>query len=135
MRYAQEGYTTRSDLTIADPTSFDLVDILTNAVGLPSTDINQIKWTRGQQVEIQQWFSSESGRITRGYKNARADKDRAAQAQYRDEFRELQRSKDRVRPFFNNSQQVLKRQSVSTLLKSPRRQRSDQRRLDSTTGR
>jgi len=135
MRYSQEGYTTRSDLTIADPTSFDLVDILTNAVGLPSTDINQIKWTRGQQVEIEQWFSSESGRITRGYKNARTDKDRAAQAQYRDEFRELQRSKDRVRPFFNNSRRVLQRQSMSTLLKSPRRQASDQRRLDSITGR
>lgn len=135
LRYAQEGYTTRSDLTVADPTSFDLVDVLTNAVGLPSTDINQIKWTRGQQVEIQQWFSSETSRITRGYRRAREDGDRGAQAEYRAEFRELQRSKDRVRPFFNDSRRVLKRQPLSTLLRSPRRTRSDQRRLDSMTGR
>ena len=135
MRYAQEGYRTRSDLTVADPTSFDLVDILTNAVGLPSTDINQIKWTRGQQVEIQQWFSSETTRITRGYRSAREDGDREAQSNYRDEFRELQRGKDRVRPFFNNSRNVLQRQSLGQLMRSPRRARSDQRRLDSITGR
>lgn len=135
MRYAQEGYKTRSDLVVADPTSFDLVDILTNAVGLPSTDINQIKWTRGQQVEIEQWFSSETTRITRGYRRAREDGDRKAQAEYREEFRELQRGKDRVRPFFNNSRDVLKRQSLGQLIRSPRRVRSDQRRLDSITGR
>ena len=135
MRYAQEGYKTRSDLIVADPTSFDLVDILTNAVGLPSTDINQIKWTRGQQVEIEQWFSSETTRITRGYRRAREDGDRKAQAEYHEEFRELQRGKDRVRPFFNNSRDVLKRQSLGQLIRSPRRARSDQRRLDSITGR
>jgi len=135
IRYAQEGYKTRSDLTITDPTDFDLVDILTNAVGLPSTDINKIKWTRGQQVEIEQWFSGETTRITNGYKRAREDRDRKAQAKYRDEFRELQRGKDRVRPFFNNSRRVLKRQPITTLLKSPRRTRTDQRRLDSITGR
>ena len=135
IRYAQEGYKTRSDLTITDPTDFDLVDILTNAVGLPSTDINKIKWTRGQQVEIEQWFSGETTRITNGYKRAREDRDRDAQAKYRDEFRELQRGKDRVRPFFNNSRRVLKRQPITNLLKSPRRTKTDQRRLDSITGR
>ena len=135
IRYAQEGYKTRSDLTVADPTDFDLVDILTNAVGLPSTDVNKIKWTRGQQVEIEQWFSGETTRITNGYKRAREDRDRNAQAKYRDEFRELQRGKDRVRPFFNNSRRVLKRQPITNLLKSPRRTKTDQRRLDSITGR
>jgi hypothetical protein len=135
MRYAKEGYKTRSDLTVADPTDFDLVDILTNAVGLPSTDINKIKWTRGQQVEIEQWFSGETTRITNGYKRATEDRDRDAQAKYRNEFRELQRGKDRVRPFFNNSRRVLKRQPITNLLKSPRRTKTDQRRLDSITGR
>ena len=135
MRYAKEGYTTRSDLKITDPTDFDLVDILTNAVGLPSTDINKIKWTRGQQVEIEQWFSAETTRITNGYKRAREDRDRDDQAKYRDEFRELQKGKDRVRPFFNNSRRVLKRQPITNLLKSPRRTKTDQRRLDSITGR
>ena len=135
MRYAGDGYETRAGLTITDPTTFDAFDFMTNALGLPSTKINQIKWTRGQQVEIQQWFSTESTRITRGFKEAKEGRDRDGQSRYRDEFRELQRAKDRVRPFFNNSRRVLQRSPISTLYRSPRRQQSDQRRLDSITGR
>ena len=36
------------------------------------------------------------------------------------EFRELQKAKNRVRPLFNDAPGVLKRQSISTLLKAPR---------------
>jgi hypothetical protein len=104
-------------------------------MGLPSTEINQIKWKRGQQVEIEQWFSSETTRITRGFRDAREDGDKEAKNRYRDEFKELQRAKDRVRPFFNNSRRVLKRSTVMDLYKAPRKQRSAQRRLDSITGR
>ena len=134
LRFAGEGYTTRGELTITDPTKFDAVDFLTNAIGLPSTDVNQIKWTRGQQVEIEQWFSKETSRIKRGYLSAYDDRDREAMAKYRDEFRELQKAKDRVRPFFNNSRNVLKRASVSDLVKAPRARAREQRRLDSVTG-
>jgi hypothetical protein len=134
LRLADEGYTTRGELTITDPTKFDAVDFLTNAVGLPSTDINQIKWTRGQQIEIQQWFSDQTSRIKRGYLSAYDDRDREAMAEYRDEFRELQKAKDRVRPFFNNSRNVLKRAPVSDLVKAPRARAREQRRLDSVTG-
>lgn len=134
LRLADEGYTTRGELTITDPTKFDAVDFLTNAIGLPSTDINQIKWTRGQQIEIQQWFSDQTSRIKRGYLSAYDDRDREAMAEYRDEFRELQKAKDRVRPFFNNSRNVLKRASVSDLIKAPRARAREQRRLDSVTG-
>ena len=134
MRFAGQGYETRNGLEITNPTQFDVVDLLTNAIGLPSTDINQIKWTRGQQVEITQWFSKETTRIKRGYLDAHEDRDRSAMAKYRDEFRELQKAKDRVRPFFNNSRSVLKRASVSELLRAPRDRRREQRKLDSVTG-
>lgn len=134
MRFADTGYTTRSELKITDPTKFDAVDFLTNAIGLPSTDINQIKWKRGQQIEIEQWFTSESSRIKRGYLSAYDDRDRSAMAEYREEFRELQKAKDRVRPFFNNSRNVLKRASVSELIRAPRARAREQRRLDSVTG-
>ena len=134
MRFAGRGYETRSGLEITNPTQFDVVDLLTNAIGLPSTDINQIKWTRGQQVEITQWFSKETARIKRGYLSAHEDRDRAAKARYRDEFRELQKAKDRVRPFFNDSRSVLKRASVSELIRAPRARAREQRRLDSVTG-
>ena len=134
MRFADTGYTTRSELKITDPTKFDAVDFLTNAIGLPSTDINQIKWKRGQQIEIEQWFTSESSRIKRGYLSAYDDRDRSAMAEYREEFRELQKAKDRVRPFFNNSRNVLKRASISDLIRAPRARAREQRRLDSVTG-
>jgi len=134
MRFADKGYETRAELKITDPTTFDAVDYLTNAIGLPSTDINQIKWTRGQQIEIEQWFSGESTRIKRGYLSANESRDRKAMSEYRDEFRELQKAKDRVRPFFNNSRNVLKRASVAELLKAPRARVREQRRLDSVTG-
>ena len=134
MRFADKGYETRAGLKITDPTTFDAVDYLTNAIGLPSTDINRIKWTRGQQIEIEQWFSSESTRIKRGYLSANESRDRKAMSEYRDEFRELQKAKDRVRPFFNNSRNVLKRAPVTELLKAPRARVREQRRLDSVTG-
>ena len=135
LRYADRGYETRGKLKITDPTSFNVVDFLTNAVGLPSTDINQIKWTRGQQVEITQWFSKRTTAITRGYLAAYNSRDRKAQAKYRDEFRELQKAKDRVRPLFNNSRRVLTRQPMSTLIKAPRNFKREQRKLDTVSQR
>lgn len=135
MRFQNKGYETRDGTKITDPTSFDLVDFLTNAVGLPSTDINQIKWTRGQQVEITQWFSKRTSEITRGYVAAYDERDSKAKAKYVKEFRELQKAKDRVRPFFNNSRRVLTRSSIGDLIKAPRGRRSKQRRMDSVTGR
>ena len=135
LRFQNKGYETRGGIKITDPTSFDLVDFLTNAVGLPSTDINQIKWTRGQQVEITQWFSKRTSEITRGYLAAYDERDSKAKAKYVKEFRELQKAKDRVRPFFNNSRRVLTRSSIGDLIKAPRRLRSKQRSMDSVTGR
>jgi hypothetical protein len=134
MRFAKDGYETRSGLEITNPTQFDAVDLLTNAVGLPSTDINQIKWTRGQQIEIEQWFSKETTRITRKYLDAHEDRDRDTKRELRQEWKELQKSKDRVRPFFNNSRHVLKRSPVSDLIRAPRNRKREQRRLDTITG-
>jgi hypothetical protein len=134
-RYATRGYETRDKTKITDPTSFNVVDFLTNVVGLPSTDINQIKWTRGQQVEITQWFSKRTSAITRGYLAAYDARDRKAQAKYRDEFRELQKAKDRVRPLFKGSMRVLTRSPVSDLIKAPRNRLTKQLRMDSITGR
>ena len=134
-RYATRGYETRDKTKITDPTSFNVVDFLTNVVGLPSTDINQIKWTRGQQVEIIQWFSKRTSAITRGYLAAYDARDRKAQAKYRDEFRELQKAKDRVRPLFKGSMRVLTRSPLSDLIKAPRNRQTKQLRMDSITGR
>ena len=127
MRFAQDGYETRGELEITNPTQFDAVDLLTNAIGLPSTDINQIKWKRGQQIEIKQWFEKQTTRIKRQYLDAHEDRDRDTKRELRNEWKELQKSKDRVRPFFNNSRYALQRSPVSDLTRAPRNRKREQK--------
>ena len=132
-RLATEGYSTKSGTIIVDPREIDAKSLLLNAMGLPATEINRIKWTRGQQYELEQYFSKESSKIRKNYIEATRKRDRQAQADLRIEFRELQKSKDRVRPFFNDAPGALKKQSISTLLRAPkareRRERKEQQKL------
>ena len=119
-RLATEGYSTKSGTIIVDPREIDAKSLLLNAMGLPATEINRIKWTRGQQYELEQYFNKESSKIRKNYIEATRKRDREAQAELRIEFRDLQKSKDRVRPFFNGAPGALKKQSISTLLRAPR---------------
>jgi len=135
LRFAERGMETRAGIEMRDPTDFDMFDFLSNAMGLPSTEINQIRWTRGQQIEIEKWFTSQSSKIKRDYLAAYDARDRAGMAEARDEFRELNAARDRVRPFFNNSNQVIRRQPISNLLRAPRDRMREQRRMDSVMGR
>ena len=121
-RYATDGMTVTNGDVMLDPRNIDLTSLMLNAMGLPSTEINKIKWTRGQQYELTEYFSSESSRLRNEYIDAKADRDRAKQKELRQEWRDLQASKDRIRPFFNNERGTLQRQPVSDLLKAPRRQ-------------
>ena len=89
-------------------------------MGLPASEINRLKWTKGQQYELEQYFNKESGKIRKKYIEATRNRDRDGQAEMRQEFRDLQKAKDRVRPFFNDAPGALKRQSISTLLRAPR---------------
>ena len=122
-RYATDGYELRNGDMILDPREIDVMSLLTNAIGLPSTEINKLKWTRGQQYELEQWFKNQSSQLRRDYVEASRDRDRERMSEIRQEWRELQDSKARVRPFFNDAPGVLKRQSVGDLLKAPREQR------------
>jgi hypothetical protein len=132
-RLATEGYSTKSGTIIVDPREIDAKSLLLNAMGLPATEINRIKWTRGQQYELEQYFNKESGKIRKNYIEATRKRDRQAQSDLRIEFRELQKSKDRVRPFFNDAPGALKKQSISTLLRAPKarekRERKEQQKL------
>ena len=135
MRYSERGMETRAGIEIRDPKDFSMFDFLTTAMGLPSTEVNQIKWTRGQQIEIEQWFDSQSGKVRRDYLEAYDARDREGQAKARDAFRELNAARNRVRPFFNGSREVLRRQPMSNLLRAPRDRMREQRRMDSITNR
>jgi hypothetical protein len=118
-RLGTEGLTTKSGVTLVKPTEFDIKSLLVNAMGLPSSEIAKVKWTRGQQFELEQYFSKETSKIRNQYIKANKARDRDRQRELREEFKELQRAKDRVRPFFNNVPSVLKRQSVVDLMKAP----------------
>lgn len=121
-RFATDGYSLRNGDVILDPRDVDIGSLLSNAIGLPSTEINRIKWTRGQQYELDQWFSGESGRIRSDYVEAYQSRDRETMSALRREWRDLQDAKDRVRPFFNNARSAPQRQPVTDLLRAPREQ-------------
>ena len=119
-RLATDGMTTKSGTIVVDPRELDVGSLLINAMGLPASEINRLKWTKGQQYELEQYFNKESGKIRKKYIEATRNRDRDGQAEMRQEFRDLQKAKDRVRPFFNDAPGALKRQNISTLLRAPR---------------
>ena len=121
-RLATESYSLKNGDIVIDPREIKIGSLMVNAMGLPSTEVNKVKWTRGQQYELTEYFSQESSRIRKEFIEARCDRDRATQKELRQEWRDLQDAKDRVRPFFNNERGTLRRQSVSDLMKAPRRQ-------------
>lgn len=126
-RLGTEGFSAKNGDVLVDPREFDIQSLLLNALGIPSTDVQKFKWTRGQQFELSQYVSNESSRIRREYIQAQDDGDRARMTELRDEWRELQDQKDRIRPFFGNSREM-RRQSVGDLIRAPRRQdRREQR--------
>ena len=117
-RYANEGYALRNGDIAVKPEEFSPW-LLSDAIGLPSRDVANIKWTRGQQYEIEQFYKDRSSEIQRAYAKAHKNRDSAAMAEAREEWQKLQAGKDRVRPFFNDSKDALKKQPLSTLLKYP----------------
>jgi len=122
-RLATEGYTMRNGDVVVDPREISNWSLFWNALGIPSSEIQNIKWTRGQQYELEQYFSNESGSIRRRYIEAHKARDGAWKAELRNEWRELQRAKDRVRPFFNNAPGVLNKQPLKDLIRAPREQK------------
>jgi hypothetical protein len=124
-----EGYTLKNGDVLLDPRDIDISDLMLNAIGLPPMEISKLKWTYGQQYELTQYFSTEQSRIRREYVEAFDDRNSAALNELRNEWRELQRQKGRVRPFFNNARGVLNNQPVSDLLKAPREQNRRERRM------
>ena len=133
-RYATEGVTNSMNSTMLDPRSIDTSALLLNALGMKPTEIQELKWTNGQQYELKQYFTARSAKLQNQYLRANANRDRAKMSSLRLEWRELQKAKDRVRPFFNNSMSALKRQPVSDLMSVGRRRMKSERKLQERLG-
>ena len=93
-----------------------------SALGIPATDINQIKWKRGQQYELVKWFETRQSKIRKQYIEAKRDRNNSRAKELMLDWRNLQNAKDRVRPFFNDARSALKRTPISSLLRATTRQ-------------
>lgn len=133
-RIATEGVSFKNGDVVVDPRDVNVWSLFVNSIGLPASEINKIKWTRSQQYELEQYFNDESSRIRREYIDASASRNRSDQLDLRNEWLDLQKQKDRVRPFFGRDYRTLRRQTVSDLLKAPyqqdRRERRARRRFE-----
>ena len=127
--YATDGYQASNKDVILDPRSISLTELLMTATGLPPTEIQNLKFTRGQQFKMLEYFTEASSRLRREYIQANKSRDTVKMNSLRDEWRDLQRAKDRVRPFFNDSPNILTRSPVSDLIRSPRFQERRQQKL------
>lgn len=134
LRLASEGMETRSGVVAADPREFDLFDLITNATGLPSSFVTNLYWTRGQQYELKEHFSNETSRLKAAYWDAYRDRDRARVKELREEFRELQKAKRRVAPFFHGAKDAPKPQPISSLTNTPRERRRQSREAQRAVG-
>jgi hypothetical protein len=121
-RLGTEGYSLKNGDIPADPSHFNKLTLVAHALGIPAKDVNKIKWTRGQQYELAEYFSKEQQSIRNEY--IRADKagDYDRMSELEDEFDTLQDSKDGIRPFFNDNYGSLKRTSIKSLILAPVKQ-------------
>jgi len=133
-RLGTEGYSLRNGDIPAGPENFGGWALALNALGIPATDINKIKWTRGQQYELNDWFQKEQSKIRSTYIKAKKDNNRSAARDAIDTWKSLQQSKDRVRPFFNNERGSLKRTPLSSLLKAPSKQQKREQKYSRQLG-
>ena len=122
-RLSSEGYSLRNGDIVASPDDFSGWQLVVNSLGIPATDLNQLKWRRGEQYELNKWFSEQQSKIRKAYVKAKKDGDRAAATEAMNDWKALQKSKDRVRPFFSDAKSALRKTPISSLLKAPSRQR------------
>ena len=120
-RLATEGYSLKNGDVVVDPRDMGSISLFLNGLGIPVGDVQKIKWTRGQQYVLENYYAKETSKITRKYIEAHKNRDRDTKRKLRKEWKELQKSKARVRSFFNNARGVLKNQPVTDLIKAPLR--------------
>ena len=118
-RLANEGYTTRNGDVLVNPEELVSPGLLFDALGMPTSEIKLIKWTRGQQYEIEQFYKDRTAQIEHAYRKAAKAGDSETMQEMRQEWMSLQDGKDRVREFFHDNPSALKRQPLSVLLKYP----------------
>ena len=119
-RVANEGFTLKNGDVMFKPEDINGMALALDALGLPSAELKRMEWVRSQQYEIGRFYVDRTKQIQREYAKAAKDGDSDEMLELREEWQALQDGKDRVRQYFNDADDALKRQPLSTLLKYPK---------------
>ena len=126
-RLGTEGYSLGNGDIVGRPEDFSELGLVLTSLGIPATEVQSLKWVRGQQFEISQYFSDAQAKIRKKYIKAHKEKDTKLKNKLKEEWMTLQRSKKRLRPFFNDNYKSLRFTPVSSLILSPMQQRRRER--------
>jgi hypothetical protein len=117
-RLATEGYSFKTGDPVVAPENFSTKSLMLNALGLSTKEIGNLKWTRSEQFQIEDYFSKKETKLRDDYVKAKKNKDKNKAAEIRDAFKMLQKRKDGLRPFFHNARSALRRLPVTSLYKA-----------------
>ena len=118
-RLGNEGYTLKNGDVMFRPEDISGAALALEAVGIPSSQMTEMNWVRGQQYEIKKFYKDRTTEIEHAYYRAYKDGDSDVMSDLREEWRDLQSGKDNLRQYFNDRPDELKRQPISNLLKYP----------------
>ncbi len=122
-RLSTEGYSLRNGDIPVKADKFGKFQLMLHSLGIPVTDVNRVKWTRGEQYEITEHFRKRQSEIRKEYVRATKEKNKARAIELKHEWAAVQAAKDTVRPFFNDSTKAVKRTPITSLIKAPLNQR------------
>ena len=133
-RLGTEGYTARNGNVAAPPDTFAKFQLLLNGLGIPASDIVDLKWTSSEQFQITEFFTKKQQQLKRDYKKAFDKKDNKKMQSLIQDWVKLQDAKDRIRPFFNDAPSAIRRTPIKTLTFSPSRSRKSEKKLQQRFG-
>lgn len=121
-RTANEGFQLKNGDVMFKPEDVNGMAMAMDALGVPSSQMTDMKWLRSQQYEVTQFYQQKSKQLEHDYVEAYRDGDVEKQGELRKAWTELQNGKDELRHWFGDSHESLKRQPLSTLIRAPHNQ-------------
>jgi hypothetical protein len=112
-RLANEGYTLKNGDVMVTAEDINGVALAFQMVGLPSTDIKRMQWFQSQQIEIKKFYTDREADLKRDYLDAKKSGDDTQEI--KDDWRQVQEGKAKVRKYFNNVPTEMKARDMSAL--------------------
>jgi hypothetical protein len=117
-RMATEGVTRNNNDVVMKPSELSMLDVASQAVGLPSTDLQARQRRIGDTIELEEYYKERTGTIKQKYAKAYRSNDVEEMKDLREEWQRVGEAMRR---------NGLKAQPVSNLLKAPREQQKRER--------